>query len=130
MTAGRIARTWVSYLWTDGTSALGTTPSITLTVPFGVHFFSLRVTDSYGAFAEATVGITVEDTRGPVLTLPGNLAIGATSPAGAIVIFSASALDAIDGPVAVVPPTYPLNVDTSLYSTGATVSGAKIGREE
>jgi hypothetical protein len=29
-----------------------------------------------------------------------------------------------------VPPTYPLNVDTSLYSTGATVSGAKIGREE
>jgi hypothetical protein len=29
-----------------------------------------------------------------------------------------------------VPQTYPLNVDTSLYSTGATVLGAKIGREE
>jgi hypothetical protein len=29
-----------------------------------------------------------------------------------------------------VPPTYPLNVDTSLYSTGATVAGAKIGREQ
>jgi hypothetical protein len=30
----------------------------------------------------------------------------------------------------IVPPTYPLNVDTSLYSPGATVAGAKIGREE
>ena len=29
-----------------------------------------------------------------------------------------------------VPPSYPLNVDTSLYSPGATVAGAKIGREE
>jgi hypothetical protein len=29
-----------------------------------------------------------------------------------------------------VPPTYPLNVDTSLYSPGATVAGAIIGREE
>jgi len=29
-----------------------------------------------------------------------------------------------------VPPTYPLTLDTSLYSTGAMVSGAKIGREE
>jgi hypothetical protein len=29
-----------------------------------------------------------------------------------------------------VAPSYPLNVDTSLYSSGATVAGAKIGREE
>jgi hypothetical protein len=29
-----------------------------------------------------------------------------------------------------VAPSYPLNVDTSLYSPGATVAGAKIGREE
>ena len=27
-------------------------------------------------------------------------------------------------------PSYPLNVDTSLYSPGATVAGAKIGNEE
>jgi hypothetical protein len=29
-----------------------------------------------------------------------------------------------------VAPSYPLNVDTSLYSPGATVAGARIGREE
>jgi hypothetical protein len=29
-----------------------------------------------------------------------------------------------------VPPTYPLSIDTSLYSPGATVLGAKLGREE
>jgi len=29
-----------------------------------------------------------------------------------------------------VPPSYPLNVDTSLYSTGATITGARIGREQ
>ena len=92
----------LSYRWTDGGLVLGTTPSITLTVPLGIYVFTLRVTDSHGAFAEATVAVTVEDTRGPVLTLPGDLTIGATSPAGAIATFTASALDAVDGPVAVV----------------------------
>jgi hypothetical protein len=29
-----------------------------------------------------------------------------------------------------VPPVYPLNVDTSLYSPGATISGAKVGRAQ
>ncbi len=29
-----------------------------------------------------------------------------------------------------VTPSYPLNVDTSLYSAGATVAGARIGHEE
>jgi hypothetical protein len=29
-----------------------------------------------------------------------------------------------------VAPTYPLKVDTSLYSTGATISGAMIGRKQ
>ena len=28
------------------------------------------------------------------------------------------------------PPTFPLNVDTSLYSTGAAIAGARIGWEE
>jgi hypothetical protein len=29
-----------------------------------------------------------------------------------------------------VAPSYPLYVDTSLFSPGATIAGAKIGREE
>ena len=65
----------LSYRWTQGATVLGTTPSIVLTVPLGTDAFKLRVTDSHGAFAEATVFITVEDTTGPVLTLPGNLTL-------------------------------------------------------
>ena len=116
----------LSYRWTDGTSVLGTTPSITPTVPLGVHFFTLRVTDSYGAFAEASVGVTVEDTRGPVLTLPGDLTVAATSTAGAVATFSASAVDAVDGPVgAVCTPasgsTFPIGTTTvTCTATDAT----------
>jgi hypothetical protein len=117
----------LSYRWTDGLSALGTTPSITLTVPLGLHFFVLRVTDSHGAFAEATVGITVEDTRGPVLTLPANQTLAATSVAGAKATFTASALDAVDGPVAVVctpalRSTFPIGT-TTVSCTAADAGG-------
>ncbi|HEY6213628.1 MAG TPA: kelch repeat-containing protein, partial [Vicinamibacterales bacterium] len=41
------------------------------------------------------------DTTPPVLTLPGNITVDATSPAGAVVTYSASATDAVSGTVAV-----------------------------
>jgi hypothetical protein len=41
------------------------------------------------------------DTTPPVLTLPGNITTEATGPSGAVVSFTTSALDAVDGPVAV-----------------------------
>jgi hypothetical protein len=113
----------LSYAWLDGGILLGTSPSITLTASLGLHVFTLRVTDSYGAFAEASAGVTVEDTRGPVLTLPGKQTLQATSPAGAIATFTASGLDVVDGPVgAVCAPasgsTFP--VGTTTVSCAAT----------
>jgi hypothetical protein len=107
----------LSYRWTEGASVLGTTASITLTVPLGLHVFTLRVTDSYGAFAEAPVSITVEDTRGPVLALPANMSLRATSVAGASATFAASAVDAVDGAVGVAcapasGSTFPLGATT------------------
>ena len=119
----------LSYLWTEGASVLGTTPSITLTVPLGAYVFKLRVTDSHGAFAEATVGITVEDTKPPALTLPANLTLVASSVAGAIATFSASALDAVDGPVAVVctpasGSTFPIG--TTTVSCAATDAAGNV----
>ena len=98
---------------------LGTTPSITLTSPLGVHVFTLRVTDSYGAFAEATVTVTVEDTRGPVLTLPADHALDATTAAGALATFTASAVDAVDGPVGVICTP----ASGSIFPIGTTTVG-------
>ena len=41
------------------------------------------------------------DTVPPVLTVPGPLTVDATGPAGAVVTFTVSAVDAVDGPVQV-----------------------------
>ena len=59
----------------------------------------------------------VVDTDPPVLTLPANITVTATSPAGAAVTFAASALDAISGAVPVsysVAPgsTFPIGTTT------------------
>jgi hypothetical protein len=91
----------LSYLWTEGNTVLGTTPSLTLGVPLGMHVFTLRVTDSYGLTATATVAVTVEDTKGPVLTLPADMTLVAPDVAGVTATFTASAVDAVDGPVGV-----------------------------
>lgn len=45
--------------------------------------------------------VTVVDTTGPALTLPGPISIKATSSAGAAVSYNASAVDAVDGAVSV-----------------------------
>ena len=55
------------------------------------------------------------DTAPPSLALPGNITVEATGPNGAIVNFSATATDAVDGPVPVVysqnpGTTFPLGV--------------------
>jgi HYR domain len=56
------------------------------------------------------------DTSPPVLTLPGNLVVEATSAAGAVVNFSASAVDAVDGDV---PVVYSQNPGT-VFPLGST----------
>jgi hypothetical protein len=41
--------------------------------------------------------VTVVDTTPPVVTVPGNITVEATSPSGAVVTFSATATDIVDG---------------------------------
>ncbi|MEM4243130.1 MAG: DUF5011 domain-containing protein, partial [Candidatus Woesearchaeota archaeon] len=64
-------------------------------------------TDSSTNVGIATFTITVEDTTPPVLTLPANITEEATSPAGAMVTYSATANDLVDGAVTpvCVPPS-------------------------
>lgn len=60
------------------------------------------VTDTVtGDTATASFTVTVQDTKGPVLTLPGNITRPAANAAGAIVGFAVSASDAVVGPVPV-----------------------------
>lgn len=57
------------------------------------------------------------DTTPPVLSLPGNIIAEATGPNGAIVNFSATATDALDGPIGVI---YSQNPGT-VFPLGVTV---------
>jgi hypothetical protein len=45
--------------------------------------------------------VTVRDTTPPLLTLPANITVNATGPTGAVVTYSASATDLVDGARAV-----------------------------
>jgi hypothetical protein len=94
--------------------------AVNATLPAGVHVLTLAVEDGKGGLSKDNVSITVNapaDTTPPVLTLPANITTPATSAAGAVVNYAASALDAVDGPVAVtcVPPsgaTFPIGTVT------------------
>jgi hypothetical protein len=61
--------------------------------------------------------VTVTDTIGPVLTLPGNISVNATNSSGAVVNYVATAVDGVSGSVAVTcspeaGTTFPLGLTT------------------
>ena len=65
---------------------------------FGSHLLTAVAEDSAGArVASPAISISVGDTAGPALTLPAPITAEATSPAGAIVTYTASAADAGSG---------------------------------
>lgn len=82
----------------------------------GAFPLTVQATDAHGCSGTANVTVNVNDTTPPVLTLPGNIAATATTPAGAVVSFSASAADLVDG--AVVPACMPAAGAT--FAIGAT----------
>src|SRR5207344_3026217 len=101
--AGAIATFMASALDAiDGPVAVVCTPASGSTFPIGTTTVTCTTTDAAGNTASGTFTVTVGDKTAPVLTLPANLTLAATSTAGAIATFTASAVDAIDGPVAVV----------------------------
>jgi hypothetical protein len=70
--------------------------------------------------------LTVADTTPPVVTTSGNVTLNATSPAGAVATFTASAFDLVDGvrPVTCAPEsgaTFPIGV-TTVTCTSADLS--------
>ena len=85
----------------DGVVAVSCTPASGSTFPLGATTVSCTATDAHGNHGAASFTVTVTDTTGPVVTVPANASVEATSATGAAFSFSASAADAIDGAVAV-----------------------------
>ena len=50
----------LQYSWSDGTSVVGTSASITLSQTVGTYHYTVTVTDSYGAASTAAVTITIQ----------------------------------------------------------------------
>jgi len=82
----------------DGEPQLGAPVSSGATFPLGSTTVGCLATNPTTNRTEGDLfTVTVQDTTGPVLTLPADVITNATSVAGAIVTFTASAADLVDG---------------------------------
>jgi hypothetical protein len=85
--------------------------------PLGATTVACSATDSSGNTGSASFTVTVVDATPPILTVPANILAEATSAAGRVVTFTASAVDLVDASPTVVctPPsvsTFPLGLTT------------------
>lgn len=102
----------------DGAVTPSCTPASGAGFAVGETEVSCTAADAHGnTSAPATFTVTVTDTTAPALTVPGTINANATDASGAMVIFTASATDLVDGtviPVCVLPSgsTFPLGSTT------------------
>jgi HYR domain-containing protein len=80
----------VSFVWIEGVGSplekfLGLGQDVAVSLSLGVHFITLRVTDSAGAVATDLKIVQVIDTTPPFFACPEPAAVECTSPAGASV---------------------------------------------
>ena len=73
--------TIVSYVWREGSTTIGSGPSVVVSLPVGFHTVTLQVTDNDGETGTDNVTITVHPTRQVTVTAPTPQATEAgTSP--------------------------------------------------
>ena len=84
----------------DGSLAATCTPASGSVFPLGTTTVSCSATDSSGAKGSASFTVTVVDTAAPGVTVPADITAEAAGASGAIVTFTASASDGIDGSLA------------------------------
>lgn len=80
----------------DGTGTFSCTPASGSTFAIGTTTVNCSATNSFGT-TTGSFTVTVQDTTAPVLTTPAVLHVEATSAAGAIATWVATAVDAVDG---------------------------------
>ena len=81
----------------DGNVAVTCTPASGATFPLGTTTVSCSATDARGNSGVASFTVTVADTTSPVVTVPANATVEASSATGAIFTYSATANDLVDG---------------------------------
>src|SRR5204863_218803 len=77
----------------DGLRPVTCTPASGATFPLGPTTVHCTATDSKGNNGAASFTVTVTDTVGPVVTVPANATVEATSTTGAVFSFTATATD-------------------------------------
>ena len=80
----------------DPSPAFGCSPASGFAFALGTHTVSCSATDASGNTANGSFTVTIEDTIAPVLSLPDDIVVNATSPHGATVTYAASATDIAD----------------------------------
>jgi hypothetical protein len=85
----------------DGDVAVTCSPTSGSTFGITTTAVHCSATDKATNKAEGSFNVTVQDTTPPALTIPTDMIVEATGPAGAQVNFAASAVDIVDGVVAV-----------------------------
>ncbi len=105
----------LAFAW-SGPCGSSSTAAATFTCPLGASTMTLVVSDGRGGSASASLTITVRDTTPPALALPANITVTATSAAGAVVTYSATAIDLVSGAIA--PACSPASGST--FPIGAT----------
>jgi hypothetical protein len=88
----------------DGSVGVSCSPGSGATFPAGTTTpVNCSATDSHSNTSSASFNVTVGpwDSTGPIIAVPGDFSVEATSASGAVVTYSASANDAVDGPVPV-----------------------------
>ena len=99
------------------------TPASGSMFPLGINNVTCSATDSHGNTGSASFNVIVVDTTPPVVTVPADITREATGPGGAVVTFTATATDIVDGNITptCAPPsgaTFPLG--TTLVTCTAT----------
>jgi hypothetical protein len=85
----------------DGPMVPTCSPASGSTFALGATTVTCSATDNAGNTGNDTFTVTVNDTTGPVLSLPGNMTVPGTGASGALVNYSASAIDLVDGLVSI-----------------------------
>jgi subtilisin-like proprotein convertase family protein len=85
----------------DGALVPSCDPNSGSTFPLGPTTVTCTATDAAGNTGSASFSVTVVDATAPVLTVPATISVLATSPAGAVVSYNATATDDIEGVVPV-----------------------------
>ena len=102
----------------DGSRPTICTPASGSTFAIATTKVTCTAADTHGNTGSASFNVTVKDTVGPEITVPSKTVVEATGPHGAIVTFTVSATDAIDGPVA--PPIPCTPASGSTFALGTT----------